>query len=220
MKNLSRRALLKTGIATLGTVAAGTLAGSTLAETSGVLTPNQTPGPFYPDQDNDLTRITGRTGTAAGQRVYLLGQVEDQHCNPVKDAVVEIWQTNAHGRYHHDRDSANAAPLDENFQYFGLHRTNERGEFRFKTVKPRPYPASDSWIRPAHIHMKVHKVGVIAELTTQLYFKGDRHIKDDLIIQRLSAAEQENVIIDFKTGQGTPEPDSLLGRSLIRVQRL
>ena len=213
MKELTRRNLLKTGIAAVGTVAATTMMGKAMAETCGVLTPSQTPGPFYPDQDNDLTHIVGRTETAAGQRIYLVGRMEDQNCNPVNDAVVEIWQTNAHGRYHHDRDSANSAPLDKNFQYFGLDRTNNQGHFRFKSVMPRPYPASANWMRPAHIHVKVHKVGVIAELTTQLYFKGDRFIAGDRIVQSLSKAEQDNVIIDFKRDASLPEADALLGPS-------
>jgi Dioxygenase len=66
-------------------------------------TPAQMPGPFYPmkplDQNADLTRVAGRPGRAEGQILTVMGRVLNLKGEPVRNAKVEIWQANAHGRY-------------------------------------------------------------------------------------------------------------------------
>ena len=111
------------------------------------LTPPQTEGPFYPianqlDEDNDLTFVTGRAGKAQGQVIYVVGQVWDRQCRPLKDARVEIWQASAQGRYRHPGDQGNPVPLDQNFQGWGDSLTDKEGRYLFKTVHPGQYPAA------------------------------------------------------------------------------
>ncbi len=183
-------------------------AGSILAITSGIskaescfLTPQQTSGPFYPavdqeDKDRDLTNIQGSTEKALGEVVILKGIVQDENCKPVNGALVEIWQACATGRYKHPRDP-NTAALDPNFQYWGRATSNEKGEYSFKTIIPGEYRATPTWVRPPHIHLKSHLRG-FRELTTQVYFKGDALNKGDRILQDLTAAEREIVIVDFQ----------------------
>jgi protocatechuate 3,4-dioxygenase, beta subunit len=141
-----------------------------LGETRLTATPEQTAGPFYPDEkpldrDADLTRISGRRAPAAGQIVYLSGRILDVFGRPVEGARVEIWQANAHGRYVHPWDNSRR-PLDPNFQGFGLQTTDAQGRYRFKTVKPGAYDS-----RPPHIHVGI--AGGADELTTQIYFPGE-----------------------------------------------
>lgn len=186
---------------TILTVGASLIASKAMAQDCGVLTPPQTEGPFYPiedqnDKDNDLTQVRGKIKSASGEKVILKGELRDHTCLPVAGALVEIWQACESGRYNHPGDT-NLAKLDENFQYWGRAITGKNGEFEFKTIRPGYYPATANWVRPAHIHMKVQLRG-FEELTTQLYFSDDPHLKGDRIYQSLSAEEQQNVTIDFK----------------------
>ena len=165
------------------------------------LTPQQTEGPFYPvndqiDKDADLTFMTDRNKSALGEVIIIQGKVIDENCGPVENAIVEIWQACATGKYNHPGDP-NPASLDPNFQYWGRALTNKDGEYQFKTIRPGHYQATSTWMRPAHIHFKVHRRGYV-ELTSQLYFKDDIYNANDRILQSLSPAEQKLLVVDFK----------------------
>ena len=160
-------------------------------------TPRQTEGPFYPiqaqkDKDFDLTKVEGKEGVAKGEQIHIVGTVVDTEGNPVEDATVDLWQANAAGRYAHPHDK-NPAPLDENFQGWAIVPSGKEGGFKFKTIKPGAYPASKKWMRPPHIHFKVSKRGYV-ELTTQMYFPGEKLNETDGILQRHPKEEQELVI--------------------------
>lgn len=88
----------------------------------------------------------------------------DEAGQPVADALIDVWQTNSHGRYVHEAD-ANPAPLDKNFQGWAKLKIGPDGRYRVKTIKPGAYPVGDGWSRPPHIHFKVARRG-IHELTT------------------------------------------------------
>jgi protocatechuate 3,4-dioxygenase, beta subunit len=136
------------------------------------VTPAQTAGPFYPvtlpgDSDNDLIQIAGRDQTAKGTVTYLAGRVLDASGRPICGARVEIWQCDANGRYHNVRDERADRPLDENFQGYGQTATDESGGYRFRTIRPVPYPG-----RTPHIHFAVSGSG-LAPFTTQMYVAGE-----------------------------------------------
>ena len=155
-------------------------------------TPPEVEGPFYPvypqkDKDFDLTQITGRSGVARGKVIFIRGQVLDTDGRPIEDAMVDLWQANAAGRYRHPRDR-NTAPLDPYFQGWAIVKSGREGRFQFKTIFPGSYPASADWIRPPHIHFKVSKPGFTA-LTTQMYFPGQALNDSDLLLMQKSAAE-------------------------------
>lgn len=133
------------------------------------LTPRQTEGPFYPvklplDTDNDLLIINDNITPAVGEVTHLTGKLTDVHGNPIRNAVVEIWQVDNHGAYLHER-SANRDKLDANFQGFGRFLTGSTGEYYFRTIKPVPYPG-----RTPHIHFAVKMKGR-DKWTTQCYVK-------------------------------------------------
>lgn len=156
-------------------------------------TPGETEGPFYPvadqkDKNADLTRIDGHTGVAQGQHIIISGQIRDVTGYPVVNATLDIWQADANGRYHHPRDPNTAEP-DENFQGWAIISSDEKGLFRFKTVIPGAYSASETWTRPPHIHVKVSKPGYRA-LTTQMYFPDEALNQTDLLLNAKSAAER------------------------------
>ena len=121
-----------------------------------VRTPRQTEGPFYPDKlpldtDNDLVIVNDALTPAVGQVTYLSGRILDEQGQPVRSALVEIWQVDGNGVYLHS-GSSNREKRDGNFQGFGRFLTGSSGEYLFRTVKPVPYPG-----RTAHIHF-AHQV--------------------------------------------------------------
>jgi len=160
-------------------------------------TPAQTEGPFYPvsdqnDKDWDLTFVNGNSQKAQGNVIVIAGQVLDQNCKPLPETLVEVWQACATGKYNHPNDP-NKAPLDKNFQYWGRAATDNHGLYFFKTILPGAYPADTNWIRPPHVHYKVHKWGY-NELTTQLYFSGNKYNETDRILNQIPKSERERVV--------------------------
>jgi protocatechuate 3,4-dioxygenase beta subunit len=200
MKNdslFSRRRLLKIGgISAIALGASGSVARG-IAEICEA-TPKQPEGPFYPvedqpDKNNDLTMVVGKTEMALGNIIYLSGIVKDQNCQPVPGVLVEIWQACETGKYNHPGDHENPNPLDPNFQYWGISISNAEGRYDFKTILPGHYSAGPNWIRPPHIHFKVHKRG-IRELITQMYFAGNRYNDGDLILKAIPRDEWPSVV--------------------------
>jgi protocatechuate 3,4-dioxygenase beta subunit len=185
----------------------------------GVLTPQQTEGPFFPtggilESDADMTRITGRKVRAKGQEVLVTGRVIDLDGKPLSNTSVEVWQACDSGRYQHPVDPNTTAVLDPNFQYYCALKTDKEGRYRFRTIKPGAYPASRSWMRPPHIHLKVRRPGHTV-LTTQMYFEGDPLNKKDGILQSISAPQRELVVVAFQPVEGvsTGRFDIILGPS-------
>jgi len=198
---MNRRNLLK---------AAATGAGLVMTKVSGAQsicatpTKEQTEGPFYPadwdqyEADADMTYIEGRSSLAHGQLAIISGRVLDsQTCEPIANSQVDVWQANAFGQYFHERDASALELKDKNFQYRCRITTDELGNFSFKTIKPSPYPASDSWIRPPHIHFKVVSQGY-KTLTTQMYFEGDALNSTDRILNSMNKAEKTSVVAQFE----------------------
>lgn len=198
-KKISRRAVLGAGAAGTGILIASACQSETAPAAGGAtMTPAQTEGPFYPivdqaDKDADLTRLGDSGAVAEGEIVRVEGRVLDLAGNPVANAVVDVWQANAAGRYAHEADPNIAAPLDPKFQGWAIMKTDADGRYAFKTIRPGAYPAEDDWWRPPHIHFKVARRGY-RELTTQMYFEGEALNDVDLILQGLPEPQRLSVI--------------------------
>ena len=136
--------------------------------------------------DGDLIRNYAKTGLPVGERTIVHGYVRDQLGRPVKNALVEVWQANASGRYRHKKDQYLGA-LDPNFGGCGRVLTDENGHYVFRTIKPGPYPwrnRLNDW-RPAHIHFGISGTGWAQRLITQMYFEGDPLIATCPIIRTI-----------------------------------
>lgn len=161
-------------------------------------TPPQPVGPYYPtvkptDMDNDLTVVRGQPWPASGNVIHLWGRVLDQSGDPVPGALVEIWQTNAFGRYQHPSDPRNL-PLDPGFQGYGQTISDAAGAYGFRTVLPAPYPASPTWMRPPHIHFAVSAQGY-QPLATQMYFEGNPYNAQDFLLTGIQDPVQRTSLI-------------------------
>jgi protocatechuate 3,4-dioxygenase beta subunit len=147
--------------------------------------------------DADLTVANG--GEAQGQRIIVHGRVLDSGGRPVPDALVEVWQANAGGRYRHSVDRHDA-PLDPHFAGGGRVLTGPDGEYRFVTVKPGAYPWGNhpnAW-RPAHIHFSVFGHAFTQRLVTQMYFPGDPLFRYDPIFNAVPDDRgRRRLIADF-----------------------
>ena len=209
----SRRGLLGSSLA-LG-LGAGLI--GPLAAAERVVTPRQTPGPFYPqrlpaDADQDLTQVEGRQERAAGEVVQVAGQVTDEAGRPLAGARIEIWQCDAFGYYHHPRDRGGRA--DPNFQGYGRLLLGDDGRYRFTTIRPVAYPG-----RTPHIHFAVSGPG-ISRLTTQMYLAGHPQNGRDFLYNAIrDPRAREAVTVAFEGGtSGEPAQgtfDLVLGLSLL-----
>ncbi len=161
-----------------------------------MLTPPQTEGPFYPDRlpldtDNDLLVVNDGITPAVGEITHLSGRILDAKGNPIRNALVEIWQVDNNGAYLHS-GSSNREKRDSNFQGFGRFLTGTSGEYYFRTIKPVRYPG-----RTPHIHFGIKMKG--REMwTTQCYIKGDPNNERDGILQAVRDVKARNaLIVDF-----------------------
>ncbi|MBI1395891.1 MAG: protocatechuate 3,4-dioxygenase subunit beta [Betaproteobacteria bacterium] len=154
--------------------------------------------------DADLTRQS--TGAPLGERIIVTGCVRDEDGEPVRDSLVEIWQCNAAGRYAHPADQHDA-PLDPNFVGRGKALTDDRGEYRFLTIRPGAYPwrnHPNAW-RPAHIHFSLFGNAYAQRLVTQMYFPGDPLLAFDPIFLSVPEAARPRLVSAFDPDVTQPE---------------
>ncbi|HEV3005142.1 MAG TPA: protocatechuate 3,4-dioxygenase [Pirellulales bacterium] len=159
-------------------------------------TPAQTEGPFYPDHlpldtDNDLLIVNDAITPAVGEVTHLGGRILDAQGEPVRNALVEIWQVDANGIYLHTQ-GGDRKTLDKNFQGFGRFLTGSTGEYYFRTIKPSLYPG-----RTRHIHFAV-KIKGKKKFTTQCYVKGEPANERDMIFKSIrNPKARDAVLVDF-----------------------
>jgi protocatechuate 3,4-dioxygenase, beta subunit len=154
-----------------------------------------TDGPFYPsrawraqwtDWDADLSRVQrgAQFLQARGEWLGFAGTVADVNGRLIDNAEVEIWQCDVMEVYRHPRGGMAPGRFDEGFQGFGATKSAADGSYRFRTIKPVPYPG-----RTPHIHVKLRHAG-FGELTTQLFVAGDSGNARDFLWRQLDADER------------------------------
>src|SRR6266566_1228060 len=159
-------------------------------------TPKQTEGPFYPDHlpldtDNDLIIVNDSVTPALGEITHLSGRILDARGDPIRNALVEIWQVDNKGVYLHSRSDRHG-DRDKNFQGFGRFLTGSTGEYYFRTVKPVAYPG-----RTGHIHFALKLKGR-EKWTTQCYVKGEPLNERDGVLNGIRDAKaRASVLVDF-----------------------
>jgi protocatechuate 3,4-dioxygenase alpha subunit len=157
------------------------------------LTPSQTIGPFFhgglafPGGDMLVGDAT------AGQRIHVTGIVRDGAGAAVPDAVIEVWQANAAGRYRHPEDRREL-PLDEAFDGFGRIPTDDVGRFAFTTVKPGCVPAADGGVQAPHLVVGLLARGLLTRLLTRVYFEDEASNATDPILALVPADRRPTLI--------------------------
>ena len=153
----------------------------------------------------DLTR--GAAAPPIGERIVVEGRVLDEDARPVPHTLVELWQCNAAGRYHHPLDQHDA-PIDPNFRGFGRAVTDGDGFYRFTTIRPGAYPwrnHANAW-RPAHIHFSLFGPSFLTRLVTQMYFPADPLLPLDPIFNCVeNPAARDRMVAEFDLAATVPE---------------
>ena len=145
------------------------------------LTPFQTLGPFFdfgliiPDGD-----VVAKP-ESSGRHIVIEGTVRDGNGDALQDALIEIWQANAAGKYRHPADQQDR-PLDPAFDGFGRVATSALGEFAFKTVVPGRVPGPDGKPQAPHLAIGVLARGVLTRLVTRLYFEDEPSNGEDAVL--------------------------------------
>ena len=155
--------------------------------------------------DTDLTRQ--HDGEPLGERIIVHGRLLGDDGRPIRNALIEVWQANASGRYRHDVDE-HPAPLDPNFSGAGRVLTDDDGRYRFTTIKPGAYPwrnHPNAW-RPAHIHFSVFGRMLTQRLVTQMYFPGDPLFPHDPIYNSVRDPKSRELLV-AKFDLATTEPE-------------
>ena len=156
-------------------------------------TTSQTVGPFFKIGLSWLYRDSLLSQNVYGERVTIQGKVLDGDGVPVPDALLEIWQANAHGKYNHQEDKQNK-PLQPGFTGFARVPVNAQGIFRFTTIKPGPVPGPNGKEQAPHLAVSVFMRGLLRRLVTRIYFPGDPRNASDFILNLVEPARRSTLI--------------------------
>jgi protocatechuate 3,4-dioxygenase alpha subunit len=172
----------------------------TMAGSSRSTTPSQTVGPYFHyalpyDGGGTLTNEA-----TLGERIVIEGRLFDAKGELVTDALIEIWQANSQGRYHHP-DDTQEKQLDPNFGGFGRVPTDGEGWYRFHTIRPGRVPGPGGVPQAPHINISVLGRGILKRLATRLYF-GDEATNATDPILALVPPDRQATLIAERTGDG------------------
>lgn len=156
-------------------------------------TPSQTVGPYFSIGFSWLERGNLMEGTGSGDRVTISGRVLDGEGQPVPDAVLEIWQADAQGRYAHPEDVPNVSAANK-FLGFGRVFANQQGEFCFTTLKPGSVPGPDGRPQAPHLEVSLFMRGMLRRLITRIYFPAESANETDFVLGLVPGARRHTLI--------------------------
>jgi protocatechuate 3,4-dioxygenase alpha subunit len=163
-------------------------------------TPPQTVGPFFHGSLLAQPRTTIAPTDASGERIRIEGRVLDGEGAPVTDAIVEVWQADAEGRYRHPADDRRDG-LSEGFVGFGRSGTDGEGRYVFETVRPGRVPGPDGAWQAPHLDVLVFARGLLDRLATRLYFEGD-DVASDPFLRTVPGERRATLIATLQGGDG------------------
>jgi protocatechuate 3,4-dioxygenase alpha subunit len=156
-------------------------------------TSSQTIGPYLHIGTTWLVTEDLTAPGVTGEPVAIDGRVLDGDGKPVIDALVEIWQANAHGRYAHPEDTRDL-PLEPGFSGFGRSQTDEQGRFRFTTIKPGRVPGADGTLQAPHLNVTIFMRGILKHLITRMYFPDDPANATDPVLGLVPEARRGTLV--------------------------
>lgn len=155
---------------------------------------SQTVGPYLHiglDTDQRLKRMVGPE--TPGERLALRIRVLDGAGEPLPDALLELWQANAEGRYVAEADHADADP-GQAFRGWGRAASDAGGWCEFTTIRPGPTVAGDGRTQAAHINVCVFARGMLRHIFTRIYFAGDPRLVDDPVLAVVPEARRATLL--------------------------
>jgi protocatechuate 3,4-dioxygenase alpha subunit len=128
-----------------------------------------------------------------GEAMTIQGRVLDGDGKPVNDALLELWQANADGKYASPEDRQDR-PIDEGFRGFGRVATDDNGAFRFHTIKPGRVPGAEGKLQAPHVAANIFMRGQLKQLVTRIYFPGDPANAEDEVLALVPAERRDTLI--------------------------
>ncbi|HXV81801.1 MAG TPA: protocatechuate 3,4-dioxygenase subunit alpha [Candidatus Binatia bacterium] len=157
-------------------------------------TPSQTVGPFYALGLTRKTMNVLASDTTEGEKIRIEGYVFDGDGQPVPDAMVEIWQANAYGRYNHP-DDKQEKPLDQSFLGWGRSGTDKTGGFSFETIKPGPVPGPNDSVQAPHVNVTVFARGMLIHAYTRIYLGDEPANETDPVLTSIKNKGRRQTLI-------------------------
>ncbi len=167
-------------------------------------TPSQTVGPFF---HLGMARAEWSDLTAenpAGEKIAIEGRIIDGDGAPVPDAIIELWQANAAGRYNHPDDRQEDKPLDPHFRGFGRAATDAEGRFRVVTIKPGPVPGRGNALQAPHINIALFARGLLIHLYTRIYFADEPANAADPLLASIEDEAVRGTLLAKRAPGGSP----------------
>jgi protocatechuate 3,4-dioxygenase alpha subunit len=180
------------------------------------ITPSQTVGPFFayglaphsrcdwqPSDTYDWKQTAGSnlvTPDATGTRIRIEGRITDGDGIGINDAMIEIWQADAQGRYAAQRDTR--ARPNTQFKGFGRSATDKNGEFSFDTVKPGSVLGPEGKPQAPHIVVCIYSRGMLRQLYTRLYFSDESSNSSDPILALVPGDRRDTLIAHKQSHEG------------------
>jgi protocatechuate 3,4-dioxygenase, alpha subunit len=156
-------------------------------------TASQTVGPYFAIGLDPLLIDEIAPAGIPGRRVTIAGRVLDGDEVPVTDALLELWQADAAGRYAHPEDRQHLA-VDPRFRGFGRVSTDAGGAFRFSTIVPGRVAGPDGTAQAPHIVVGVFMRGLLRQLVTRIYFPDDAAHAEDPVLALVSADRRATLV--------------------------
>jgi len=159
-------------------------------------TPSQTVGPYFTmrlsaEGENVLT-----SPETTGERIRIVGRVLDGSRQHIEDALLELWQADSNGRYHHPADDRTDVPADSAFTGFGRCASDfKTGAYSFATVKPGPVPHPSGGMQAPHVSLTIQARGMLNPTYTRIYFDDEAAANEaDPVLLSVPASRRSTLI--------------------------
>ncbi len=169
-------------------------------------TPSQTVGPYFSMRlGGEGQNVLAGPGVP-GERVRLEGRLLDGDGEPIGDGLLELWQANPAGRYHHPDDGRDDRPLTDSFTGFGRAETDfDTGEFWFETVKPGPVPDPEGELQAPHVSVVIQARGMLNPSFTRIYFEDEADANAADMVLEMVPPERRGTLIAHLVNDGHPK---------------
>jgi protocatechuate 3,4-dioxygenase alpha subunit len=168
-----------------------------------VATPSQTVGPFFHIGCSKFTVADMAGVNVPGTRITIEGRMLDGHRTPVSDAMIEIWQADASGKYADPAESQGRAPLAE-FKGYGRVATDRNGRFAFATIKPGAVPGPGNTMQAPHLAISIFMRGLLKRLMSRVYFPDESANDSDYVLNSVAPGRRRTLIAWKKENSTEP----------------
>jgi protocatechuate 3,4-dioxygenase, alpha subunit len=172
-------------------------------------TTSQTVGPFFTIGTDRLNRENLAAPGVSGERIEIQGKILDADGQGVPDAMLEIWQADAQGKYAHP-DDPQEKQAEAGFFGFGRIPTREDGSFRFTTIKPGRVSGTDGKLQAPHIAVSIFSRGLLRRLVTRIYFPEEASNGEDFALELVEPARRQTLIAKNGAREGQLEWNVIL----------